>query len=87
MTLPLINSIGALLKRGVQQKLFRSGIDPIQLYVSLVALSQLHILNRHTLSVIFDRDIADPQWLKKRRDHAEEVLMAYLAPPANNQAK
>jgi AcrR family transcriptional regulator len=80
MTVPLINSISVLLKSGLQQKRFRPGIDAIQFYVSLVALSQLHILNRHTLSVIFDKDITDAIWLKERRDHVEDVLMGYLAP-------
>jgi AcrR family transcriptional regulator len=80
MTVPLVDSIGILLKSGMQQKQFRRGVDAIQFYVSLVALSQLHILNRHTLSVIFDRDIADAEWLKERREHVEDVLLAYLAP-------
>lgn len=80
MTLPLIGSISALLKSGVKQKRFRPGIDAIQFYVSLVALSQLHILNRYTLSVIFDKDVTDTAWLRARRDHVEDVLMAYLAP-------
>lgn len=80
MTMPLIGSIGALLKSGVKQKRFRPGVDAIQFYVSLVALSQLHILNRYTLSVIFDKDIADAAWLRERREHVEDVLTAYLAP-------
>jgi AcrR family transcriptional regulator len=78
MTVPLIDSIDALLKSGVQQKRFRRGVDAVQFYVSLVALSQLHILSRYTLSVIFDEDITDAEWLRKRRDHVECVLMAYL---------
>jgi AcrR family transcriptional regulator len=80
MTVPLVDSIGILLESGAQQKLFRRGVDAIQLYVSLVALSQLHILNRYTLSVIFDEDITDAEWLRKRRGHVEDVLLAYLAP-------
>lgn len=79
MTVPLVDSIGILLESGAQQKLFRRGIDAIQFYVSLVALSQLHILNRYTLSVIFDEDITDAEWLRKRRGHVEDVLLAYLA--------
>ena len=80
MTVPLVASIGILLESGAQQKLFRRGVDAIQFYVSLVALSQLHILNRYTLSVIFDEDITDAEWLRERRDHVEDVLLAYLAP-------
>lgn len=78
MTVPLIKSIESLLEKGQGAGLFRKHIDPIQFYVSLVALSQIHIANRYTLSVIFDRDTADPAWLKDRRKHAEDVLMAYL---------
>lgn len=78
MTLPLLDSIGAMLGSGQRQGLFRSKVDSIQFYVSLVALSQLHILNRYTLSVIFDKDLSAADWLAERRAHVEDVLMAYL---------
>jgi hypothetical protein len=50
----------------------------LQFYVSLVALSQLHISNRYTLSIIFDKDLTDPKWLNDRRVCIEEILMSYL---------
>jgi AcrR family transcriptional regulator len=77
-TLPLIDSIADLLRRGHDQGVFRPGVDPLQFYVSLVALSQLHISNRFTLSIIFDKDLSDGQWLNDRRTCIEEILMAYL---------
>lgn len=78
MTVPLVESIRALLERGYRKDRFRPNVDPVQLYVSLVALSQLHLLNRYTLSVIFDTDLADAGWLAERRTHVEEILMSYL---------
>lgn len=87
MTVPLLDSISELLKSGVRQKQFRRGIDAIQFYVSLVALSQLHILNRYTLSVIFDENISDTEWLRERRDHVEDVLLAYLAQARSSDRK
>lgn len=78
MTVPLVQSIERMLEAGRREGLFRPHIDPIQFYVSLVALSQIHIVNRYTLSVIFDRDTGDPTWLKDRRQHTEDVLMSYL---------
>lgn len=78
MTIPLIEAISRMLKEGSRTGAFRRGLDPIQLYVSLVALSQLHILNRHTLSVIFDKDLAAPTWLDERRQHVEAMLMSFL---------
>ena len=79
MTVPLVDSIRDLLARGVRDGVFREGVDPVQLYVSIVAQSQLHISNRHTLSVLFDRDLAAPDWIAARRAHTIEMLLAYLA--------
>jgi TetR/AcrR family transcriptional regulator len=77
-TLPLIESIADVLRRGHAQGLFRRGVDPLQFYISLVALSQLHIVNRFTLSIIFDKDLADETWLQERRICVEHILMSYL---------
>src|SRR3954470_7934477 len=48
---PLIELIARLLERGVKAGVFRAGIDPLQLYVMMVALSYFHRSNAHTLSV------------------------------------
>lgn len=78
MTVPLIDTISNMLEQGEHERVFRRDLDPIQIYVSLVALSQLHILNQHTLSVIFDTDLAEPNWLAARRQHVEDMIMSYL---------
>ena len=78
MAVPLVEAIRDLLERGAREGVFRPGVDPVQFYVSVVAQSQLHISNRHTLSVLFDRDLADPVWLEDRRAHTIEMLVAYL---------
>ena len=77
-TVPLIEAIRDLLQRGESAGIFRASVDPVQLYVSIVAQSQLHISNRHTLSVLFDKNLADPAWLKARRVHTVEMLISYL---------
>lgn len=77
-TLPLVEAIRDLLQRGESAGIFRASVDPVQLYVSIVAQSQLHISNRHTLSVLFDKNLADPAWLKARRVHTVEMLISYL---------
>ncbi|MFV0366905.1 MAG: TetR/AcrR family transcriptional regulator [Hyphomicrobiaceae bacterium] len=79
MTVPLIDSISDMLDRGEKRKVFRSNLDPVQIYVSIVALSQLHLLNRHTLSVIFDADLSSEDWLGERREHVENLIMSYVA--------
>ena len=78
MTVPLVDSIRDLLARGARDGVFREDVDPVQLYVSIVAQSQLHISNRHTLSVLFDQDFGAPEWLAARRAHTIAMLLGYL---------
>lgn len=78
MTVPLIDAIEDLLRRGEEAGRFRGGVDPVQLYVTIVAQSQIHISNRYTLSILFDRDLADDAWLAERRAHVQDVVLGYL---------
>lgn len=87
MSQPLIESIERLLARGAATGAFRPGVDALQLYVSLVALSAHHINNASTLSAVFGRDLSDPSWRADRRAHAMEMALRHVsvspdAPPA-----
>lgn len=75
---PLIELIARLLERGVRQNVFRPGIDPLQLYVSMVALSYFHRSNAHTLSAIFRTDLLDPAWQAQQKQHADAMLTRFL---------
>lgn len=75
---PLVGMIRDLLLRGEKGSVFRKGVDPMQLYISILSLSYVHISNRHTLSILFEKDLASPEWLKERRAHSIEVIMSYL---------
>ena len=78
VTLSLVESIEDLLKRGQKEGLFRKKVDPVQLYISILSLSLLHISNRHTLSVTYGQDLTDPEWLAERRRHARDMTLGYL---------
>jgi TetR/AcrR family transcriptional regulator len=78
LTLPLVSSIEDLLHRGAASGVFRTDVDPIQLYVSITAQSYFHVSNRHTLSAMFDRDLGDRAWLSERRRHAEDIILTWL---------
>jgi AcrR family transcriptional regulator len=77
---PLILAIEDLLARGAETKAFRSGVDPVQLYISIAALSYFYCSNRFTLSTIFGRDFGAPQEMLLREDHVIDVVMGYLRP-------
>lgn len=78
-TTPLVGMINSALERGEKVGVFRPGVDPMQLYVSILSLSFVHISNRYTLSIIFEKDLGEPKWLQERRTHAADVIMSYLA--------
>jgi AcrR family transcriptional regulator len=77
-TTPLVGMIKNTLGRGEEAGVFRHAVDSMQLYVSILSLCFVHISNRYTLSIIFEKDLGDPQWLRERRVHAVDVIMSYL---------
>jgi TetR/AcrR family transcriptional regulator len=77
---PLLAAIQDLLRRGEKEGSFRSGVDPVELYISISALSYFYIANRHTLSFIFEQDLLEPARLERRKRHAVEVVLGYLRP-------
>ena len=61
--------ISDLLERGVRDGVFRRGIDPVQLYVSIAALGYFYLSNAYTLSTIFGRDLTAPKAKEARLAH------------------
>jgi AcrR family transcriptional regulator len=80
LQLSLVETIGALLKAGARAGQFRRGVDPLELYLSIASLSYFYFSNRATLSTAFGQTLDTPAALRKRRDHAAEVILGYLRP-------
>ncbi len=75
---PLRSAIEMLLKQGEESGVFRKGVDPVELYISISALGYFYMSNRHTLSLIFDRKLGDPDEIERRKRHIVDMVMAYL---------
>jgi len=78
MNSPLISLIDGVLERGRASKTFRGGVDAIQLYVSIAALSYFYLSNSATLSTVFGRDLLAPKARAERLSHMTEVILGYL---------
>lgn len=74
---PLVATLGELLERGRKDGSLRGGIDPVQLYVSIAALSYFYLSNSHTLSAIFGRDLLTPKARNERLSHMCDVILGY----------
>ena len=72
---PLIETLGRILARGVREGLFRAGVDPVQLYISIAGEGYFYLSNRHTLSRIFGRNLMAPEALAERARHNAEMIL------------
>ena len=75
---PLVGMISGLLERGARERVFREGVDPVELYVTIAALGFFYLSNRHTLSTIFGRDLSGAKSLASREQHIVDVVLNYL---------
>ena len=79
---PLLDTIGELLERGSNTGVFRKDVDPIDLYISISALTAHYITNHHTFEALFGQRLMSPQRIKQRLEHAADMVERYLlAPP------
>jgi AcrR family transcriptional regulator len=79
MSSPVLAMMERLLSRGAAEGKLTGDVDPLRLYVMMVALSQFHLSNVHTLSMIFERDLSKPEWRAKRKADARRMLASYLS--------
>jgi AcrR family transcriptional regulator len=75
---PLVALLRDLLLRGERAGKFKTGVDPVQLYISIAALGYFYLSNRHTLSTIFERDLLAPKSKAERLKHMTELVLGYL---------
>jgi len=78
MHTPLTGQIKAILDRGVRAGVFRSGVDPVQLYISIAGVGYFYHSNVHTLSTIFGRPLGAKDAIDERRRHVIDVMLGYL---------
>ncbi|WP_338029830.1 TetR/AcrR family transcriptional regulator [Gluconacetobacter takamatsuzukensis] len=61
-----LKRLQSLLDRGEKAGVFRSGVDAMQLNITIAAIGYYYLTNRFTGSIIFNCDFMAPQSLKKR---------------------
>ncbi len=78
LNVPAIEGLRKVYERGVAAGVFRAAIDPIDLHMSISALSVFNVANRHTFSLIFQRDLESPAALIARRDSIIETIVRFV---------
>jgi len=72
---PLVETLRGILRRGERAGLFRRGVDPVQLYISIAGEGYFYLSNRYTLSRIFGRDLMTRQALAQRARHNADMIL------------
>jgi hypothetical protein len=75
---PIVAQLRDVLAAGQKEGVFREGVDPVHLYISIASLSYFYFSNLHTLSVVFKVPLQSKKQMNARRAHAEEVILGYL---------
>ena len=78
MNSPLVQLLDTVLERGRRDDLFRAGVDPVQLYISIASLCYFYLSNNHTLSAIFGRDLRAPKAMAQRLSHMTDLVLGYV---------
>ena len=61
-----VQLVKAILDHGVSKGVFRKGIDPVQLNITIAAIGYYYLNNRFTGSIVFERDLMSPENLEAR---------------------
>ena len=72
---PFVALIADILQRGVAQGVFRPGLDPVDLYITIAAVGYFYLSNNPTLSVIFGRHLGSAAACRRRKRHNVEIIL------------
>lgn len=78
LNVPAIEGLRKVYERGVTEGVFRAGIDATDLHMSISALSVFNVANRHTFSLIFQREMDSPAAVAARRDSITEMVVRFI---------
>lgn len=78
MHVPFLEMLRGVLAHGEATGLFRAGVDPVQLYISITALAYYYLTNRHTTSIIYDTDLNTPEALARRHEVILDTVRRYV---------
>lgn len=73
----VIENLRGILNRGVAAGLFREGIDPVDLHMTISALSFYNVSNRYTFSFGFERDMTSSKALARRRMTVIDIVESW----------
>ena len=75
---PIVGELHDIVKRGHELGIFRTDVDPTQLYISIISLCYFYVSNMQTLSVVFGKDLSQFALIQDREAQAVQMVVDYL---------
>ena len=73
-----IDLIRRIYQRGVEQGVFRPGLDAADIHASISALCFFNVSNRHTFGLIFQIDNHSEVYQAQRRENVVQMVLRYV---------
>lgn len=74
----LVAMVGRILERGVKAGVFRPGVDPVQLNITIAAIGYYYFTNRFTGAIVYERDYMAPEHLDARLAFNLDTILRLL---------
>jgi AcrR family transcriptional regulator len=71
----LVAMVKSILDRGVAAGIFRAGVDPVQLNITIAAIGYYYLTNRFTGSIVYERDLMSADNLEARLAFNLETIL------------
>ena len=71
--------VKTILDRGVAAGVFREGVDPVQLNITIAAIGYYYLTNRFTGSIVFERDLMAKDALEERLRFNIDTILRLVA--------
>ncbi len=78
LNIPVVHAVQHVYERGVEQGVFRPNLDPLDLHMTMSALSFFNVSNHHTFSLIFKHSLEDEVNFRARRESIIETMVRYV---------
>ena len=81
MNRSFVGRMRKLLERGVKAEVFRKGLDPVQVNISIAAVGYYYLTNRFTGSIVFERDLMAEKALAARLQFNTQTILRMICTP------
>lgn len=78
LNVPVVNAVQEVYDRGVKQGVFRANLKPLDLHMTMSALSFFNVSNHHTFSLIFKHSLNDEANYQARRESIVETMVRHV---------